>query len=326
MLNVVKANFDNYNSLGVGRYIDLYQSTQCSPKYFATKIYSMSFATHFMTVNDCLILLRAKVIYNFMCYGLTRPIHKDGDRDVELATLKYLIDLGINLRLTEEECKYLNIKFSDMKELPMDAFYVYDCQELGSCVGKKYANIRLDRNALRKFVSNGYIDEFWYSKDKPIPTEVFCDTMQLVSFEQKRIGGRYEVKGLDSVVNLLKGGNRGIHTMLLFCEGKVIAFSANEVYGENAVNCHNVTDHSFDKMRSFGSGVFVRAAEYLSELGVKRFNFGSCNNDKGLEFFKKRHHPKYVISNRTFNLDKKITYDKFKLLLSKENKKQETFF
>jgi hypothetical protein len=234
-MKIVPANLENFEKYGVEGYITNYQSSRVNPKYFANRTYAICYATHYCFVSDCFMLLRAKFVHQFVCYSLMRPISMDGNLELEREAAKTLIDFGISLRLDEEECNYLGFNFNEMDKLPLDEFYVYDCKELAECVGEKYSDRRRYRNALRKLLEEGKIRKEVYSSGicelKNMPLDVYFRVLSFVEKEQTRISGKYEIKGLETVHDLLKIGVNNLYVSIFFSGDEVIVFHVIDIFG-----------------------------------------------------------------------------------------------
>lgn len=140
------AQFQPLNTACFGEVTD-FLFTQRLPRYFLAPTVLMTYNFFFSVVDDCLLVLKAEWISgNPVLYLLFPPIHKLGNLLIEKEILMYVLNLGIDCKLSDYELQQYSMVAPADKETEKEFIY----QTVRDFSGEKYKPFRNVLNRISK--------------------------------------------------------------------------------------------------------------------------------------------------------------------------------
>lgn len=274
------------------------------PRFFMSVLYLASKPDYYYgMVNDCLCILKKKMIGMPIVYLIIPPIN--GDISKEKETIDYFNKLKIKTRLSEED-KYI-YGYNNIKENKLGEF-IYDLELTTKLEGSDFTSFRRFIRKLSDNVDVSYIKQF-----------DFFGIKQAIALNSKWEKWKKENKDraschtVDKTVPIFMDTKNSILVALLDKSNNMVCYDLSENVGNNNIV---ITTRYFDYYNPLvNNSVYYlhhNTCKYWYEEGFRGLaNFGSSVGVKDLDASKQRLKPVKILKMYDFDYNYKFTKDEW---------------
>ena len=290
----------------ISKYYPIFSLYREYPRFFMSLLYlTQSKDYYYGIVNDCLCIIKKKMIGYPIVYLVIPPIHKNGDPRVESDTLKLFNKVKIKTRLSEEDLKLYDIDLKLVtRDKDLDEF-IYDIKEAILLEGGNYSQFRRYK---RKYT--GYTECFPSSH---IKNDIILNAKELNEtwslYKERDYNGNNDCHVYDDTISSFIGLRTNNIKFTGLVDNGLICYDLSENVGEGVIITTRYFNYYHPKVNN--SVYILHNLTCSNWQEYKYANFGSCVGNKELYESKSRLKPCKILELYNFKYQYKFTKEEY---------------